>query len=82
MVWFGVNKNIKRKLGVELIMKYAVMSDIHGNLEALTVALDKCKEVGVEKYILLGDVVGYNSNPHECLEIQRFNPLGYRINLV
>lgn len=52
-------------------MKYAVLSDIHGNLEALTVTLDKCKEVGVEKYIILGDVVGYNSNPHECLEIIR-----------
>ena len=52
-------------------MKYAILSDIHANLEALTVVLDKCKEEGVEKYICLGDLVGYNADPSECLEIIR-----------
>lgn len=52
-------------------MKYAILSDIHANLEALTVVLDKCKEEGVEKYICLGDIVGYNANPSECLEMIR-----------
>ena len=49
-------------------MKYAIISDIHGNTEALNVVLNKCDEVGVEKYICLGDIVGYNANPSECLE--------------
>ncbi len=50
-------------------MKYAIISDIHANLEALTVVLDKCKAEGVDKYICAGDIVGYNANPRECLEL-------------
>jgi len=52
-------------------MKYAIISDIHANLEALSKVLDKCKEEGVEKYICLGDIVGYNANPKECLQLIR-----------
>ncbi len=52
-------------------MKYAIISDIHANLEALTTVLDKCKAEGVEKYICLGDIVGYNANPRECLQLVR-----------
>lgn len=56
-------------------MKYAVLSDIHGNLEALTVVMDKCEQEGVDKYICLGDIVGYNANPSECLEMIRSKDL-------
>ena len=56
-------------------MLYGIISDIHSNLEALTAVLDKCKELGVENYICGGDVVGYNANPSECLEIVRALPL-------
>ena len=52
-------------------MRYAILSDIHGNLEALEAVLDKCGALEVDKYILLGDVVGYNANPKECLVIIR-----------
>ncbi len=39
--------------------------------------LDKCKEVGVEKYICLGDIVGYNAEPKECMDmIRSLNPVG------
>ena len=55
-------------------MKYAIFSDIHGNLEALEVVLQLCREEGVEQYICLGDVVGYNANPKECLDIVRALP--------
>ena len=55
-------------------MKYAVLSDIHGNLEALTAVLEKCREVGVDEYISLGDIVGYNANPKECMQIVRSLP--------
>jgi diadenosine tetraphosphatase ApaH/serine/threonine PP2A family protein phosphatase len=56
-------------------MKYAVFGDIHGNLEALGVVLKKCEELGVEKYLCIGDIVGYNANPGDCLEIIRNLPL-------
>ncbi len=52
-------------------MKYAILGDIHANLEALQVVLQKCQELGVEKYICIGDIVGYNADPTECLEIMR-----------
>lgn len=51
--------------------KYAVLSDIHSNLEALNAVLEKCRQLGIEKFISLGDIVGYNSNPSECIEIVR-----------
>ena len=50
-------------------MKYAIISDIHANLEAFTTVLDRCKAEGVDKYICAGDIVGYNANPRECLEL-------------
>ncbi len=52
-------------------MKYAILSDIHGNLEALKVVLAKCAEMQVDEYISLGDIVGYNANPKECLDLVR-----------
>ena len=55
-------------------MKYAIFSDIHGNLEALDVVLALCGEENVDHYICLGDVVGYNANPKECLDIVRGLP--------
>jgi len=52
-------------------MKYAIISDIHGNLEALNTVLKDADARGCEKYICGGDVVGYNANPKECLNIVR-----------
>ena len=52
-------------------MKYAIIADIHANLEALQVILDDAKNQKVTHYACLGDVVGYNANPKECLEIVR-----------
>ncbi len=48
-------------------MKYAILGDIHANLEALNAVLEKCEELGVDKYLCIGDIVGYNANPCECL---------------
>ena len=50
-------------------MKYAVISDLHSNLEALETALKEIKKRDVEKIVCLGDVVGYGANPSECLEL-------------
>ena len=52
-------------------MKYAIISDIHANLEALTNALEKIDEFGVDQIVCLGDVVGYNANPNECAQLIR-----------
>ena len=55
-------------------MKYAIFSDIHGNLEALEAVLAVCRANHVDSYLCLGDIVGYNANPKECLEIVRSIP--------
>lgn len=55
-------------------MKYAIFSDIHGNLEALNAVLEVCRAQNVNAYLCLGDIVGYNANPKECLEIVRNLP--------
>ncbi|MBU0678541.1 MAG: metallophosphatase family protein [Verrucomicrobia bacterium] len=52
-------------------MKYAILGDIHSNLEALTAVLEDAKEQGVTHYACVGDVVGYNANPVECIETIR-----------
>jgi predicted phosphodiesterase len=52
-------------------MKYAIIADIHANLEALEVVLNDAKEQKCTHYCCLGDVVGYNANPKECLDIIR-----------
>ena len=57
-------------------MKYAILSDIHANLEAFQAVLAKCTELGVDQYISLGDTVGYGANPVECLDLLRsLNPI-------
>ncbi len=52
-------------------MKYAIIADIHANLEALEVVLRDIKEQNCTHFACLGDVVGYNANPKECLDIIR-----------
>jgi len=48
---------------------YAVISDIHGNLEALEAVLGDVP--GVEEIYCLGDVIGYGANPNECCDLVR-----------
>ena len=50
-------------------MRFAIFGDIHANLEALTAVLKDAEAHEVTHYVCLGDVVGYNANPHECVEI-------------
>ncbi|MBI5560349.1 MAG: metallophosphoesterase family protein [Deltaproteobacteria bacterium] len=52
-------------------MRYAILSDIHSNLEALTSVLSKIDTLRVDEVISLGDIVGYNADPNECIEIIR-----------
>jgi predicted phosphodiesterase len=52
-------------------MKYAIIADIHGNLEAFQVVLEDIRAQNADHIVCLGDVVGYNANPKECLQIVR-----------
>ncbi|MFP6872778.1 MAG: metallophosphoesterase family protein [Verrucomicrobiales bacterium] len=52
-------------------MKFAVFGDIHANLEALEAVLEDAEEHDCSHYVCIGDIVGYNANPHECLEVVR-----------
>jgi diadenosine tetraphosphatase ApaH/serine/threonine PP2A family protein phosphatase len=44
-------------------MRLALMSDIHGNREALEACLDHAAQNGVERYVYLGDYAGYGADP-------------------
>lgn len=48
-------------------MRYAVLSDVHGNLEALTAVLAMLSSYHIDRYLCLGDVVGYGAEPAACL---------------
>jgi len=52
-------------------MRFAIFGDIHANLEALQAVLNDAEVRGVTHHVCLGDIVGYNANPHECVEIIR-----------
>jgi predicted phosphodiesterase len=52
-------------------MKYGIFGDIHGNLEALEAVVEKLRGLNVEKYICVGDIIGYGANPVECLNTVR-----------
>ncbi len=46
----------------------AIISDIHGNFEALTAVMAEIKSRGITRICCLGDVIGYGPNPLECLD--------------
>src|SRR5262245_22795670 len=52
----------------ERIPMFAIVSDIHSNLEALDAVLADIARRGITSIYCLGDVVGYGPNPIECLE--------------
>ncbi len=49
-------------------MRFAIFSDVHANLEALEAVLADAAQRECTHFVCLGDVVGYNANPHECVE--------------
>jgi predicted phosphodiesterase len=52
-------------------MRWAVLGDIHANLEALQAVLEDARLQQCTAHACVGDVVGYNANPRECLELIR-----------
>jgi predicted phosphodiesterase len=52
-------------------MRTAFISDIHSNLEALKTVLADIEKKNVDSVICLGDIIGYGSNPNECVDLIR-----------
>lgn len=50
-------------------MRQALISDIHGNLEALTSVMSDIGNQRIDRIICLGDIVGYGPNPCQCLDV-------------
>lgn len=50
-------------------MRRAILSDIHGNLEALNSVLADIKQQECEQIVCLGDIIGYGPDPQACLDV-------------
>ena len=48
-----------------------ILSDLHSNLHALRAVLRYAKRRSIERYVFLGDLVGYGANPNETLDLVR-----------
>lgn len=58
-------------------MRYLLISDIHGNLEALQATLDAAEDLEPYQLMCLGDIVGYGADPAACIDL-----IGERANLI
>ncbi|MDQ6862005.1 MAG: metallophosphatase family protein [Verrucomicrobiota bacterium] len=52
-------------------MRFAIFSDLHANLEATEAVLADARAKECTHFVCLGDLVGYNANPRECLALVR-----------
>ena len=52
-------------------MRIAVISDIHSNIEALTEVLRVAEHQKVDRFVSLGDIVGYGASPNPCCDLVR-----------
>ncbi len=52
-------------------MRYAVISDIHGNVDALEAVLADISTRSIDISVCLGDIVGYYPDPEKCVSLVR-----------
>jgi len=52
-------------------LRLAIFGDIHANLEALQACLREMERDRVDRYLCIGDLVGYGADPKECLRLTR-----------
>jgi len=52
-------------------VRYAVLSDIHSNLVALQAVLSVLADERIDRYLCLGDIVGYGARPNQCCDLMR-----------
>ena len=63
----GVSFAILRKENLDV--RTAIISDIHGNIEALNRVLEDIGDQKVDRIVCLGDTLGYGPNPVECVDL-------------
>jgi predicted phosphodiesterase len=57
-------------------LRYLLLSDLHANLEATLAVMRDARELGFDRTVVLGDLVGYGASPNEVVQIVRdLNPL-------
>ena len=52
-------------------MRIGIFSDVHANIEAMNAVVDAFKSERIDKYVCIGDVVGYGASPNECCDLIR-----------
>jgi diadenosine tetraphosphatase ApaH/serine/threonine PP2A family protein phosphatase len=52
-------------------MRTAILTDVHANLEALTACIAAAQQKRVDRFVCLGDTVGYGANPNEACDLIR-----------
>ena len=52
-------------------MRLGIFSDVHANVEALTAVVEAFRRERIDRYVCLGDSVGYGGSPNECCDIIR-----------
>jgi diadenosine tetraphosphatase ApaH/serine/threonine PP2A family protein phosphatase len=52
-------------------MRLGIFSDTHANLEALSAVVKAYEKERIDRYVCLGDTVGYGGSPNECCDIVR-----------
>jgi diadenosine tetraphosphatase ApaH/serine/threonine PP2A family protein phosphatase len=52
-------------------MRLGIFSDVHANLEALQAVLKAYEAERIDRFICLGDTVGYGASPNECCDLVR-----------
>jgi len=52
-------------------MVYGIVSDIHGNFEALEAVFKEMDKLPVDEVLCLGDIIGYGPDPEKCIELIR-----------
>ena len=56
-------------------MRYALIADIHANLDALEAVMDDIRAEQPDHVFCLGDIVGYGAEPVECIKFIRDNSI-------
>jgi diadenosine tetraphosphatase ApaH/serine/threonine PP2A family protein phosphatase len=52
-------------------MRIGIFSDVHANIEALTAVLEAYRSERIDRYVCIGDTVGYGASPNECCDLIR-----------
>ncbi len=51
-----------------VVMRIGIFSDVHANIEALNAVLTAYESESIDKYVCIGDTVGYGASPNECCD--------------